>query len=498
MDLCLSLTGLASTGVVIWYGVSRSEVVVFSLLAFTVPLVIFPWLERIMGVCCGVETVEMICGKNLCVVDVPPSRIVEGMHRRCDKHGLVFRVLPPSGVTVEEYLREVNKRSKRPTEWLSRLDVGVSTLSVLSAACASWGVVFTGVSWSQDTEVFQPVMWPVDAFHFVAVSFVTALVARRRPTAWFDLLSLFVGVITATVMLLAVKSFTSEWYVGVSYVDRVYGGVTHPFPNVTRISHAAADKRDMYYARFGCAILCAAFEFVATACRCLRFALTQCGERHGDKLKWSELVPSRWDEYTPIFVAFCVVAFTTLQLALVLVPYPRWVVYDSRHVVLLSSLVYFSVPQTPQTGMPKWQGLGAVGVLASGLVVSVMATWRTFDVVILTLANTHRLARLAGSDAPPHAPGVFSVQAYENEFQQGLSSFSYTYQYALYDRRFAPSWFAAGSVITHVVDLVMCGLGSAVLVVVTVKWVRKYYGDVLTTAAATAAAWRAPTPSKKR
>ncbi len=416
VDLCLSLLGVLATVVVVALVLTdHRNVVLAAFLAFTVPLTVFPWLEYL----------------------IPDKE--EGEYEM------------PGTIRVA-----------------AALDVALSTTSLLFAISASWGVVLVDRARNPNTAGFQPTMWPVDAFHFVSASFVSSMVSRRAPNGWYDLLSVVLGVVTSTLMLLTIKSFTDEWYVGASWVDKVFQGTTEPFPNVTRITRAAEFGRDMsFYGRFGCAIGCASFEMLATTARAARFSITRCGMRDKrNQLKWTDLMPSirlGLNETAARIVALCVVFFVCLQLALVLIPYPRWVVYDSRHVAVIAGLAFFS---TPQGKMHKWEGLVGVTGLGLGAFMSTWATLRSFDLVLKTLASTQTLLDV---DDPVHV-GMWSYEGYEREFKRGSRSFLDVYQYAAFDHRTVPAWFAGASIATHLVDVVLCGAGSGAFVLNALKW----------------------------
>lgn len=431
-DLCLSLVGLVSTLVVVVMAVTDARnVVLLPALAFSIPLIVFPWFEYM-----GEETRS--------TTDVPV------------------------------YIRVT-----------ARLDLGLSSVSFLAALVASWGLVVVDVHDNKTVAGFQPTMWPVDAFHFVALSFVSALVCRASPNEWYELFGIVLGVVASLLTLLTVKSFTDEWYVGDAFTTKVYGGTTEPFPDIRRVTHASTANREMFYGRFGCAIACVACELGATVARTVRFSLSRCGRE--DKtgkpqptMDWSKLVPfdPSCFRHKPTtgcavtgvskIVSWIVVFGMGMSCILTLSPYPRWVVYDSRHVATIAALAYFATPQGVAT---KTESFAAIVLLVLGVFFSTWTTVRTFDLVLRTLSNT------AGSSTFR----LWSRDDYENEFVQGSASFGGVYQYAGYDYSVVPAWFAATSVLTHALDLATCAAGAGILASVGSDWVRVYGPDVVTT-----------------
>lgn len=442
LDLCLSLVGLVATLVVVVAAVTDSRnVVLLPALAFSVPLIIFPWLEYV-----GDEG----------GTQVPVS-----------------------------------------VKLTSRVDLTLSTVSFVSALTASWGLIIADVRWSGGTAGFQPTMWPVDAFHFVALSFVSALVCRPprspndwSPNEWYELFGIVLGVVASFLMLLTIKSFTDEWSLNTAFVDKVYGGTTEPFPNIQRVTHAATTNREMFLGRFGCAVVCTVCELLATVARTIRFTVSRCGreDKTGKAIsavEWGKLNPfdkscfetkASWTcAATGIskIISWIVVLGMGLVCILTLSPYPRWVVYDSRHVGTIAALAYFA---TPKGASSRFESFVAIAVLCLSVFFSTWSAVRTFDLVLITLSNT------AGSSTDKLR--LWSRDDYEFEFVQGTSSFGGVYQYAGYDHSVVPQWFAATSVLTHALDLAVCVVGAGILTSAGSDWVREFgprlMSDVLT------------------
>lgn len=404
VDLCFSVLGLATTILIaVRWGLDPANVVFAPLLAFTIPLIVFPWLE---------------------------------------------------------YASVYLKRDQEENEYayLIHIDVFASVISFMFALAASWGVMIQDAATGYSLGFFCPTSWPVDPFHIVSISFVSALVNRReRKHAWYEFLGVIIGIASCTLMLFAIESFTNMWYIGSDWVDRVYTGTTEPFPNVTRVTHAATSRREMFYGRFACAIACTVFEFIATFARATKFALSRCGVKRVFGQSFSIPKPDHPCSVQALVSVVClvIVLFLSIQAALILVPYPRWVVYDSRHVALLAAVAYFCTPQ--ETEIPVIEGTLMLALLALGVVTSTIATVRTMSLVARTLASTQDRQDVEAEVLIT----PWSVDAYKREFVQGASSFLDVYHYTNFHYAYAPTWFATTSVVTHVSDAVLCVLGSS-------------------------------------
>lgn len=410
-DLCISLAGVALLLVVALAWASDPNLAVLSpLLCIAIPLIVVPWLE--------------------------------------------YFELPAS-----------------PAKIAGAIDVAASVLSLGFAIVASVGVVFQDAAAGWSAGYFCPTAWPVDPFHLVALSCVAALATRRRADhAWYETLSLAMGVATTAVMLLAIKSFTDEWYTGSDWIERVYTGTTEPFPNVTRIAHAGPSDRAFYTGRFACAIACASLEFIAAFARAVRFALSRCGSRH-DRSKAFEL--SKPTHACSALAAqqlalALVLVFLTANAALVVSPCPRWVVHDSRHVALIAGVAYASVRTLERTHGARAENTVMLLVLALGVVVSTVSTIRTMGLVARALANTQDLVDAADPDAEKLTE-PWSAAAYAREFGRGADSFMHVYQYADYGPD-ASTCFATTSALAHALDLALCVVGSAALAFSARAW----------------------------
>lgn len=351
--------------------------------------------------------------------------------------------------------------------WLTRADLALSSASLLAALAASWGALIADAARNPELPGYQPTQWPVDAFYFVSLSFASAAVRGRSPNSWYELATATLGVAAAAMMLLATRSYTSDWYAGPDWVERVYAGETRPFPNVTRIAHAANFPREGFYLRLGCAAACALLEGLACACRLLRFALTKCGTEHRRRNElWRDLRVSCTSvrscgglgEAAQRLAAWAVVVFILAQLALSALPYPRWVAYDSKHAALLAALAWGVAPQERMRRW--WEGLPLAGLYLAGVAASTWATARTCDLFLRTLAATDELARRRDPAAPARA-SLWDLGGYEREIQMGRDSFLDVYQYARFDARTVPRVFAVATVYTLAVDWALCAVGAA-------------------------------------
>jgi hypothetical protein len=423
LDACYSIVGLTSTAAIsILWGLDVRNVILAPFLAFTVPLAIFPWFEYCADSC------------------------------------FLFK--------------------KQNQEWgyVQRLDMTFVTISFLFALAASWGVLMEDVASNLSKGYFCPTSWPVDPFHFVSVSFISAIVNYRfdREHAWYELFSLITGIISSSVLLLAVKSFTNEWYIGADWIDRVYEGTTEPFPRVSRITYASLSNRSMFYGRFACAVACAALEFASTFARGLRFSLSRCGSKRerGHSFSFPPIQRACTTQTLASILKTFVLFIVILQLLLSLSPYPQWIVHDSRHVALIAALTYFCLPSS----IDKEKDDALIPLLALGIVSSTFSTVREFHLVSLALARTQDAVSAVDPDAP-FLITIGSIDAYAREFRRASASFSFVYQYADYDDALVPRWFATTSAMTHGIDAAICVLASALFAYVawTTLRIRKLY-----------------------
>lgn len=378
------------------------NVILLPLLSFTVALALFPWLEYILD--------------------------------RCEI---------PSAYPVDV------------------ADVGFSVASFIFASCA---VLAVFVEDAREARSYFPTQWPTDVFHWVGVSFASALINQREEKhAWYEFLSVVLGMVTCAACLFAMKSYTNQWYVGSSWVDRVYDGLTEPYSDVMRLTNAGWMRKESFYVRFACAIACFTSEFCASFARAIRFSLTRCGSRRSKGLYLFPCIaknalgiwcPSRAECKRAcswigiMYVASAAFwAFLFTQLALAFYPYPRWVAYDSRHVWLFAGLAYFCTPQEKKLSDTEAR-LGLL-LLVCGVFMSSYFTARTFQDVV----------RIGVSP--------FSYADYAEEFSKGPESFLGIHQYVT---TISKDWFAFGAASTHVSDFACCVLGSALLAYASARY----------------------------
>lgn len=367
-----------------------------------------------------------------------------------------FRVFPATTYDSKDLLydMEAAEESRYSHTWSTRFDVFFSFISFLAAGTACVAVVLALPN------EFHPVQWPIDGFHIVSISFVSALVARKTENGWAELAGVVLGILATFIMLLTVRSYTHDWYFGQTHVDAVFTGASTPFTNVTRHTHQASSGRAGYTVRLVCASICAGAEFVATNARLVRFARSRCGERYAD-LPLSKFLPFGTGDCSDFksvlrILNWLVILLVLFDLGMMFSPYPRWVVYDSRHTLMIAGMAYFSTPQAVEDLREVALALLVLGI---GVVVSSVATVWTFDEVRYAMQYTSVTLEASKES-------MFSVVGYAREITDaGTGSFLEKYQYTDYTDQM-PLSFAITSVATHAVDMIACAVGAGIFVTV--------------------------------
>ena len=312
-------------------------------------------------------------------------------------------------------------------------DLYGSSLCFLLAVMASLtGIMSTAI----DARTYHPADWPVNAFHFVSASFVMALANFRKPGhAWLELLSLVSSVLASTVLLLHARSLSGHW------TTLRQQKVSSPFPGVMRANHDDSNG-PAFAMRIVLAAVCAGIEIFLTLVRTEPIARTRLGRLSKEMADVSAYLRGGVPVVS-VLVSGAGIACVCATLILSFFTAPRWVVMDSSHVLLVAGVLNFAIPR--DTRVSSGELVAGTALLAAGLGFSTYAVIHTERTMVATLGAWPTAERM------------------ETEFKRGGDSFMGQYHYYAYGPQ-TPIWFAHASASARAVDLALCCVGSAYLV----------------------------------
>lgn len=325
--------------------------------------------------------------------------------------------------------RTVTKEKINTVTW-DTVFIGLSTVSLVSAALPTLICVFSS------NKEFNPVQFPVDALHFVSISYAASLAAYNDKAYQFA--SFVVSGVVMTVLIVASRSYTEGWIFTHQWRDKVYQGVTEPWLGIWRITDVTSGTRDFYEMRFAFTVVCTILESINFALRTVYFLND---ETFGDIPRNSKIRQETWISTLRMGIPITVVSLdAVISLAWFS---PVWVVVDSKHVVLISSLL------ADETSTNKVVELFIIFWFALGVLQSSWGTAFSINVVATTCGS------------------FLDYEEYRLSFRElGFGAYSFN---GTYGAETATS-FAVLSILKHILDLLLCSIGAIYLAMKVIRF----------------------------